>query len=135
QLDVKGSIWNLQSIPDVSGDGIDDALAFEFIDGAGGPDYASLDVIDIANSKVIWNNDIGDGLYKGGALYYAVWITDNNSKNSKPNMAVTERIDDLVQLVLIDGGTGKQLWEFTLGQDNSKSDLIKNYPISRIADL
>ena len=135
ELDIQGAIWNLVVGPDISGDRINDALALEFIGGAGGPDYSSIDAIDLVGSKVIWQDKVGDGLYKGGALYSAAWSSDNNPNHSTAHVAVTERIDEQVQVVLIDADKGNQLWQFTLGEDKSKDDLGKYYPVSTIPDL
>jgi len=136
KLDVFGAIWHFIEVPDITGDGRNDALAFEFIDGAGGPDYASIDAIDLVGSRVIWQVKVGDGLYTGGALYSGAWMNDTASGTGKATTyaAVTQRIDDALDLVLLDAKTGQQHWEFRLGEEHSRNDLDKSYPVTRIAD-
>lgn len=135
KLDVQGAIWNLLALPDLSGDAIEDALALEFIDGEGGPDHAGVDALDLVGSRVLWQVKAGDGLYKGGALYSAAWIGDNTAATPTARVAVTQRIDEQLQLVLIYANTGNQVWQFGLGEDKSKDDLNKYYPVARIPDL
>jgi outer membrane protein assembly factor BamB len=124
---VFGSIWNLMVVPDVSGDGVDDAIAFEFIDGGGGPDYASVGAIDLAAAEMIWQVKAGDGLYNGGALYSAAWLD--------PYVAATLRVESELQLVLLSAETGEQAWQFDLGEEKGRSDIDKYYPVSRVPDL
>ncbi len=137
KLGVFGAIWNFVGIPDISGDGQPDVMAFEFIEGAGGPDYASIDAIDLIHTSVIWQAKIGDGLYNGGALYSGAWVNDTASfgaTSATTYFAVTQRIDDALDLVLLDAKTGQQSWKFRLGEEQSRNDLEKRYPVARIAD-
>jgi outer membrane protein assembly factor BamB len=134
KIEVFGSIWNLAEVPDLTGDGVSDAIAFEFIDGAGGPDYASIDAIDIMGSRVIWQVKVGDGLYDGGALYSAAWVHDSEGAGVSTYVAVTRRIDNDLSLILLDAKTGEEKWKFRLGDEQSRDDLDKLYPVARIAD-
>ena len=137
ELDVLGAIWNLMVVSDLSGDNIEDAIAFEFIDGSGGPDYASVNAIDLALVEVIWQAKVGDGLYNGGAVYTAAWLPSGGggSSEQRPAIAVTQRIENDLQLVLRDGGTGQETWQFSLGEDKGRNDLEKYYPVARVADF
>lgn len=137
KLPVFGAIWNLVEVPDVSGDGVNDVVALEFIDGKGGSDYASLAAIDLISSQVLWEVKIGDGKYSGGALYSAAWMADEapgRPATILTYLAATQRIDDNLKLVVLNGKTGEQNWEFPLGNDKSRNDMDKSYPVSRIAD-
>ena len=137
KIGVFGAIWNFVEIPDISADGQPDAIAFEFIDGEGGPDYASIDAIDLVKSRVIWQAKIGDGLYNSGALYSGAWMNDaasSGASSATTYFAVTQRIHDALDLVLLDIGTGQQIWKFRLGEEQSRNDLEKRYPVARIAD-
>jgi outer membrane protein assembly factor BamB len=132
---IFGAIWNLVEIPDISGDGQNDTVAFEFIDGEGGPDYARINAVDLIGSRIIWQVKLGDGLYNGAALYSAAWLFDVPAGGTKETyISVTQRIDDDLQLVLLDGRTGQEKWKFDLGEERSRDDLIKFYPVARITD-
>jgi outer membrane protein assembly factor BamB len=136
ELDVFGAIWNLIVVPDMSGDDFEDAIAFEFIDGSGGPDYASVVAIDLALAEVIWEAKVGDGLYNGGAVYSAEWIpAKNDSSQEGPIVAVTQRIENELRLILRNGETGQEVWQFDLGEDKGRNDLDKFYPIARVPDF
>jgi outer membrane protein assembly factor BamB len=134
QLDVFGSIWDFTEIPDISGDGIADALAFEFIDGGGGPDYASIDAVDLVDSDVLWQVKVGDGRINGGALFSAASLngTGANLSDIIPQVAVTQRLEDQLTLVLLDARTGEQKWQYFLGEERSRDDLSKIYPVARV---
>lgn len=131
ELDVFGVIWNLMVVPDISGDGVEDAIAFEFIDGGGGPDYASVDAIDLAAAEVIWQEKAGDGLYNGGALYSAAWLPIDETVY----VSVTQRIENDLHLAVLNAGTGEQVWRFDLGQERSRNDFDKYYPVVRVSNL
>jgi outer membrane protein assembly factor BamB len=135
KLDVFGAIWNLMVVPDISGDGIEDAIAFEFINGAGGPDYASIDAVDLASAKVVWQAKAGDGLYDGGALYTGAWLASGNSVQPAIHVAVTQRIENKLDLLLLNGNTGQEILRFHLGEDKSRDDLGRYYPIQTVPDL
>jgi outer membrane protein assembly factor BamB len=130
ELGVFGVVWNLMAIPDITGDGVEDAIAFEFIDGGGGPDYASVDAIDLASAEVIWQVKAGDGLYDGGAVYSAAWVP-----NEAGYVAVTQRVDNDLQLVVLDADTGDQVWQFGLGNERSRNDFDKHYPVAHVRNL
>ncbi len=136
ELDVFGSIWSLVEIPDINGDGRADVIALEFIEGGGGPDYASINAIDLTTSRVLWEVEVGDGLYDGGALYSATWVSDTPSAGTKVAtfVAVTQRLEDKLDLVLLDAKTSEEAWRFGLGEERSRKDLEKYYPVARIAD-
>lgn len=131
ELDIFGAIWNLMVVPDISGDGIEDVIAFEFIDGGGGPAYASVDAIDLASAEVIWQTKAGDGLYNGGALYSGAWLPVDETVY----VAVTQRIESDLHLAVLNAGTGEQVWRFDLGEERSRKDIDKYYPVARIANL
>ncbi len=132
---IFGAIWNLVEIPDISGDGQNDTIAFEFIDGEGGPDYARINAMDLIGSRIIWQVKLGDGLYNGAALYSAAWLSDTPAGGIKETyVSITHRIDNDLQLLLLDGKTGQEKWKFDLGEERSRDDLIKFYPVARIAD-
>ncbi|MGI0036796.1 MAG: PQQ-binding-like beta-propeller repeat protein [Nitrososphaera sp.] len=135
KLEVFGSIWDFTTLPDVSGDGIPDALAFEFIEGGGGPDYASIDAIDLMKSNVLWQAKVGDGRIDGGALFSAASLngTGANLSDVIAQVAVTKRIENELTLVLLDAKTGEQKWQYRLGEERSRDDLSKVYPVARIA--
>lgn len=135
ELDVFGSIWDFTMIPDVSGDGIPDAVAFEFIEAGGGPDYASIDAIDLMGSRVLWQVKAGDGRIDGAALYSAASLngTGANLSTVIPEVAVTMRIENALTLSLYDSKTGEQKWQYELGEEKSRDDLSKIYPVARIA--
>ena len=135
KLEVFGSIWDFTTLPDISGDGIPDALAFEFIEGGGGPDYASIDAIDLMRSNVLWQIKVGDGRINGGALFSGASLngTGANLSDVLPQVAVTKRIENELTLVLLDAKTGEQKWQYTLGEERSRDDLSKVYPVARIA--
>ncbi|HEV8405162.1 MAG TPA: PQQ-binding-like beta-propeller repeat protein [Nitrososphaera sp.] len=135
ELDLSGQIWNLIIVPDVSGDNIDDVMAFEFIDGAGGPDYASVDAINLASAEVLWQVKAGDGLYEGGALYSATWLVSGSATQPAIHVALTQRIEKDLDLLLLDGRTGQEVWRFSLGDDKSRNDLAKYYPVTTVPDL
>ncbi len=135
ELDVFGSIWDFTMIPDVSGDGIPDALAFEFIEAGGGPDYASIDAIDLIGSRVLWQVKVGDGRINGAALYSGASLNGTSSSGGGlvPQVAVTMRTENELTLVLLDAKTGAQKWQYRLGEERSRDDLSKIYPVARIA--
>jgi outer membrane protein assembly factor BamB len=135
KLEVFGSIWDFAELPDISGDGIPDVLALEFIEGGGGPDYASIDAIDLIGSKILWKVKVGDGRINGGAVYSAVAIngTGANLSDIIPQVAVTQRIENELTLVLLDAETGEQKWQYSMGEERSRDDLSKIYPVARIA--
>jgi outer membrane protein assembly factor BamB len=135
KLEVFGSIWDFTMLPDISGDGIPDALGFEFIEGGGGPDYASIVAIDLIKSNVIWQIKVGDGRINGGAVFSAASLngTGANPGDVVPQVAVTKRIENELTLVLLDAKTGVQKWQYTLGEERSRDDLSKVYPVARIA--
>jgi hypothetical protein len=135
ELDLSGQIWNLMIVPDVSGDNIDDVMAFEFIDGAGGPDYASVNAINLASAEVLWQVKAGDGLYEGGALYSATWLASGSATQPAIHVALTQRIENDLDLLLLDGRTGQEIWRFSLGDDKSRNDLAKYYPVTTVPDL
>lgn len=129
ELDVFGAIWNMMVIPDISGDGVEDAIALEFIDGGGGPDYASVDAIDLAAAEVIWQAKAGDGLYDGGAVYSAAWLP----VDEMIFVAVTQRIENDLHLAVLDADNGEQVWRFDLGEERSRNDIEMYYPVARVA--
>lgn len=131
ELDVFGTVWNLMAIPDISGDGVEDTIAFEFIDGGGGPDYASLKAIDLLTADVIWQVKAGDGIYDGGAVYSAAWLPSEGDDH----VAVTLRIENNLHLAVLIAESGEQIWEFDLGEDRGRNDLDKYYPVARVANL
>jgi outer membrane protein assembly factor BamB len=131
ELGVFGVVWNLVAVPDISGDGIEDAIAFEFIGGGGGPDYASVDAIDLASAEIIWQAKAGDGLYEGGAMYSVAWVPNDDVDY----VAVTQRVDNDLQLVVLDAGSGDPVWQFDLGEERSRNDLDKHYPVAHIRSL
>lgn len=131
ELDVFGSIWDLIELPDVSGDGIPDALALEFIEAGGGPDYASIDALDLVGSEVLWQVKVGDGRIDGGALYSAASISGTGA----PQVAVTSRTENKLDLVLFDARTGEKVWTYQLGEERSRDDLNKIYPVARIGTV
>jgi len=136
KLDVFGVVWNLMVVPDISGDDLEDAIAFEFIDGSGGPDYASVDVIDLALAEVIWQAKVGDGLYNGGALFSAAFMPGKGEGSPQgPIVMVTQRIENELRLILRDGGSGQEVWQFDLGEDRGRNDLEKYYPIAIVPDI
>jgi outer membrane protein assembly factor BamB len=135
ELDIFGSIWNFIVIPDISGNNIEDVIAFEFIDGAGGPDYASIDAIDLVAGEVLWQLKVGDGLYDGGALYSMTWLASGDSTQTPVNIAVTQRVENKLDLLLLDGITGREIWRFDLGEDKTRNDMDKYYPIASVPDL
>lgn len=136
ELDVFGAIWNFIVVPDMSGDDLEDAIAFEFIDGSGGPDYASVVAIDLALAEVIWQAKVGDGLYNGGAVYSAEWMpAKSGSSQEGPIVAVTQRIENELRLILRNGETGQEVWQFDLGEDKGRNDLDKFYSIARVPDF
>jgi outer membrane protein assembly factor BamB len=134
QLDVFGSIWDFTEIPDITGDGIADALALEFIEGGGGPDYASIDAVDLVGSDVLWQVKVGDGRINGGALFSAASLngTGANLNDVIPQVAITQRIENELTLVLLDAKTGEQKWQYDLGEERSRDDLSKIYPVARV---
>jgi outer membrane protein assembly factor BamB len=134
-LAVFGSIWDFTDMPDVTGDGIPDALAFEFVEAGGGPDYASIDAVDLAQSRVLWQVRVGDGRINGGALFSAASLngTATSGGGLAPLVAVTMRTENELTLVLLDAKTGEQKWQYFLGEERSRNDLDKIYPVSRIA--
>ena len=129
ELDLFGAVWDLMAVPDISGDGVNDVIAFEFIDGGGGPDYGSIDAIDLVAAKVIWQVKTGDGLFYGGSPYSMTWLGE------KDYFAVTQRVDNNLQLAVMDASTGDQIWQFDLGQEKSRSDFDKYYPVVRVDDF
>lgn len=131
ELGIFGAIWNLMVVPDISGDGVEDAIALEFIDGGGGPDYASVDAIDLAESEVIWQAKAGDGLFFGGAVYSAAWLPVEESIY----VAATQRIENDLHLTVLNADTGEQVWQFDLGEEKSRNDIEKYYPVARIPDI
>lgn len=131
ELKVFGAIWELMLIPDISDDGVEDAIAFEFIEGGGGPDYASTDAINLLSAEVIWHIKAGDGLYNGGALYSGTWL----SGQEVAYVAVTQRIENDLHLAVVNARTGEEVWRFGLGQEKSRSDLEKYYPVVRVPNL
>jgi outer membrane protein assembly factor BamB len=131
KLDVFGVVWHMMAIPDISGDGAEDVVAFEFIDGGGGPDYASINAIDLASAEVIWQAKAGDGLFFGGAVYSMAWLPGGEDGL----VAATQRIENNLDLVVLDAGSGEQVWQFDLGEDRSRNDLDKHYPVARIPNL
>ncbi len=133
KLDVFGSISNLLKIPDISGDKIEDVVAIEFLEGGGGPDYGKLSAIDIKSSKIIWQKTAGDGLHDSGAFFSTAWLKSESNKTTF--VAVIQRIDNNLELVLLKAISGEQVWQFQLGQDTSKQDLEKYLPLTSIADL
>jgi len=133
KLGALGTIWNFVAVPDISGDGVDDAIALEFIDGGGGPDYAAVEAIDLVSFKVLWQAKVGDGLYEGGAVYSVAWLAGNDS--AAAHLAATQRIDSDLQVVTLDARTGKQSWLLHLGEDKSRDDTGKYYPVARVPDL
>jgi outer membrane protein assembly factor BamB len=133
KLTISGAIWNLVALPDITGDGVKDALGLEFIDGGGGPDYARIDALDVASNKILWQIKLGDGLYQSGALYSAISLSGTQSEADR--IAVTQRIEDEQNLVLLDAKTGNQLWQVSLGNDIGGDDLKKYYAMGRIPDL
>ena len=135
-LEIAGEIWNFMIVPDISGDGVKDAIAFEFIDGQGGPDYASVDAINLASLNVIWRVNIGDGLYDGGAAYSAAYLARGSNDESEMNrIAVTQRIENDLHLVVLNTNTGQKMWQFSLGEDKSRNDIDKHFPVARVSDL
>ena len=135
ELDVFGSIWDFTEIPDISGDGIADVVALEFIEAGGGPDYAAIDAIDLRGSKVIWQVKVGDGRVDGGAVFSAASLSGvgANLNDVLPRIAVTQRLENKLSLVLLDSKTGEQKWQYALGEERSRDDLNKIYPVARIA--
>ncbi len=133
KLDVFGSISNLLKIPDISGDNIEDVVAIEFLEGGGGPDYGKLSAIDTKSSEIIWQMKAGDGLLDGGAFFSMALLEDESSKTNY--VAAIHRIDDDLALVLLEAISGEQVWQFQLGQDNSKQDLEKYLPLASVTDL
>jgi outer membrane protein assembly factor BamB len=135
ELDVFGSIWDFTEIPDVSGDGVPEALAFEFIDGVGGPDYASIDLIDLMGPNVLWQVKVGDGRINGAALFSATSLNGTGASldDVVPQVAVTQRLENELTIVLLDAKTGAQKWQYRLGEERSRDDLSKVYPLARIA--
>ncbi|MEW6604183.1 MAG: PQQ-binding-like beta-propeller repeat protein [Thermoproteota archaeon] len=131
ELEVFGVIWNLVTVPDISGDGIEDAIALEFIDGGGGPDYASVDAIDLAEAEVIWQAKAGDGLFYGGAVYSSTWLPVDDLTY----IAVTQRVENDLHLAVLNIDTGEQVWRFDLGEERSRNDIEKYYPVIRIPDI
>jgi outer membrane protein assembly factor BamB len=131
ELDVFGTIWNLMVVPDISGDGVEDAIALEFIEGGGGPDYASVDAVDLVSAEVIWQSKAGDGLYDSGAVYSEAWLPVDQTIH----VAVTQRIENDLHLAVLDAGSGEQVWRFDLGEEKSRNDIDKYYPVGRIPDL
>lgn len=132
QVTSNGEIWNLAVIPDVDGDGMEDALALHFIEGGGGPDYARVSVMDLDPISEVWKVNIGDGTYKSGAAFSATYIAD---KDSQYYLAIIQRIDDDLHVALLDSTTGQQKWKFSLGTDRSRDDFSKRYPVVRVQDL
>ncbi|HEX7033253.1 MAG TPA: PQQ-binding-like beta-propeller repeat protein [Nitrososphaera sp.] len=130
--DVFGVIWNLILMPDISGDGVEDAIALEFIDGGGGPDYASVNAIDLAEAEVIWQAKAGDGLFFGGAVYSAAWLPIGDDLTY---VAVTQRVENYLHLAVLNAHTGEQAWRFDLGEERSRNDIEKYYPVARVPDL
>lgn len=133
-IGVFGSIWDFTELPDISGDGIPDVLAFEFIEGGGGPDYASIDAIDLVGSRVLWQIKVGDGRINGGALFSAASLNGTEVGGTVPvsQVAVTMRTENELTLVLLDSKTGQQKWQYRLGEERSRDDLNKVYPVARI---
>jgi outer membrane protein assembly factor BamB len=136
ELDVFGAVWNLMVVPDISGDDLEDAIAFEFIDGSGGPDYASVDALDLESAEVMWQAKVGDGLYNGGAVYSAaIMPSKGGSSPAGSIVSVTQRIENELRLILRDADTGQEVWQFDLGEDRGRNDLEKYYPIAIVPDF
>ncbi len=133
QVTSNGEIWSLAVIPDVNGDGVQDALGLHFIEGGGGPDYARVSVIDLDPISEVWKVNIGDGTYKSGAVFSATYLADKDS--SQYYLAIIQRIDDDLHVALLDGTTGQQKWKFNLGTDRSRDDFSKRYPVVGVPDL
>jgi outer membrane protein assembly factor BamB len=131
ELDVFGVIWNLMVVPDISGDGVEDAIALEFIEGGGGPDYAAVDAVDLASAQVIWQAKAGDGLYDGGAVYSTTWLPIDETIH----IAVTQRIENDLHLAVLNADSGEQVWQFDLGEEKSRKDIDKYYPVARVPNL
>ena len=138
KLMISGAIWNLVALPDITGDGVKDVLGLEFVDGIGGPDYAIISALDVVSNKILWQIKLGDGLYQSGALYSAIVLSDDDRTGTQveaTRIAVTQRIEDEQNLVLLDAKTGNQLWQLSLGNDFGGDDLDKYYAMARIPDL
>ncbi len=133
QITSNGEIWNLAVIPDVNGDGTEDALGLHFIEGGGGPDYARVSAIDLDPVSEIWKVNIGDGTYKSGAVFSAAYVADKG--HSQYYLAITQRIDDDLHVALLDSTNGQQEWKFDLGTDRSRDDFSKRYPVIAVPDL
>jgi len=131
ELDAFGTIWDLMAVPDISGDGVEDAIAFEFIEGGGGPDYGSVDAVDLVSAEMIWQAKVGDGQYYGGATYSGAWLPVGQTNY----VAVTQRIDDDLHVSVLDAGSGEQVWRFDLGDEKSRDDIEKYYPVARVPNL
>lgn len=131
ELDVFGVIWDLMVVPDISGDGVEDAIALEFIAGGGGPNYASVDAIDLLSAEVIWQAKAGDGLHDGGAVYSATWLPVDETIY----VAVTQRIENDLHLAVLNADIGEQVWRFDLGDERSRKDIDKYYPVARVPNL
>jgi outer membrane protein assembly factor BamB len=131
ELDVFGMIWNLMVVPDITGDGVEDAIALEFIEGGDGPDYASVDAIDLASAEVIWQAKAGDGLYDSGAVYSETWLPVDQTIH----IAVTQRIENDLHLAVLDADSGEQVWQFGLGEEKRRDDIDKYYLVARVSDL
>ena len=131
ELDVFGVIWNLMIVPDISGDGIEDAIALEFIEGGGGPDYAGVNAVDLASAEVIWQARAGDGLFDSGAVYSMAWLPVDETIH----IAVTQRIENDLHLAVLNADSGEQVWQFDLGEEKSRKDIDKYYPVARVPNL
>ncbi len=131
KITSNGLIWKLEAIPDINNDGTMDVLAFHAVDGGGGPNYAQISAIDLKSMTEVWKIDVGDNTYKSGAIYSAAVIGDKTTSY----LAVIQRLDDDLHIVLLDSVNGEQLWKLDLGDDKSRNDLPKRYPVARIPDL
>jgi len=136
KIPISGAIWSLVALPDITGDGVQDALGLEFIDDKGGPAYARIDAMDVASDKIIWQIKLGDGLYQSGALYSALWLKDKTGTQSEEiRILVTQRFESERSLVLLDAKTGNQLWQLSLGGDVGGDDFKKYFAVAVIPDM